>query len=91
MTILNAFDTHDIGRDRGGISRALASLTARTIVVAISSDIIFPPQEMKALARAIPGAEYAEIASDYGHDGFLVEGDLLNDILLPFMTHPDSL
>ena len=91
MTILNAFDTHDIGRDRGGISRVLASVTARTIVVAISSDIIFPPQEMKALATAIPGAVYAEIASDYGHDGFLVESDLLNDILLPFMTSPYTL
>lgn len=86
ISILNAFDTHDIGRDRGGIAAALASIKVPAIVIGISTDIIFPPQEMKALADMLPYARYEEIYSDMGHDGFLVENRQLNDILVPFMN-----
>lgn len=86
VSILNSFDTHDIGRDRGGVEAALAAITARTIVVGISSDLIFPPADMKALADKIPGAVYREISSEFGHDGFLVEHSRLNSILNPFMN-----
>ncbi|MGM9872832.1 MAG: homoserine O-acetyltransferase [Muribaculaceae bacterium] len=86
MSILDAFDTHDIGRDRGGVEAALATIAAETIVIGITTDIIFPPDEMRALAEALPRARYAEIYSDMGHDGFLVENRQLNDILIPFMN-----
>ena len=87
MTILDAFDTHDIGRNNGGSTKkALASINAETIVVGISSDIIFPPADMKKLAQTIPSAQYAEISSDFGHDGFLVEHKRLNQILTPFIN-----
>ncbi|MGM9859689.1 MAG: homoserine O-acetyltransferase [Muribaculaceae bacterium] len=86
MSILDAFDTHDIGRDRGGVEAALATIAAETIVIGITTDIIFPPDEMRALADALPHARYAEIYSDMGHDGFLVENRQLNDILIPFMN-----
>lgn len=86
VSILDAFDTHDIGRDRGGVDAALATIAAETIVIGITTDIIFPPDEMRALAEALPHARYAEIYSDMGHDGFLVENRQLNDILIPFMN-----
>ena len=85
MSILNSFDTHDIGRGRGGVSAVLAKIKADTIVVGISSDIIFTPREMRLLAERIPDAVYAEISSDFGHDGFLVEHADLNAILRPFI------
>ncbi|MCH5221194.1 MAG: homoserine O-acetyltransferase [Muribaculaceae bacterium] len=84
ITILNAFDTHDVGRNRGGIEQALSSLTMPTIVIGITTDIIFSPGEMKHLASLIPGARYCEIESEYGHDGFLVENEALNNIILEF-------
>mgnify|MGYP002597882359 FL=1 len=83
--ILNAFDTHDAGRGRGGVERALAGIEARTLVVGITTDIIFTPGEMRRLHAMIPGSAYHEIDSPFGHDGFLVEYEQLNDILLPFM------
>lgn len=85
VAILDAFDTHDIGRDRGGVEAVLSAIRAETLVVGIKTDIIFPPEEMCRLARAIPGARYEEIDSDYGHDGFLVEHIQLNNILKPFI------
>ena len=84
MTILNAFDTHDIGRDRGGVRNALAKLHMPVLVVGITTDIIFTPGEMKHLASLIPGACYREIDSAFGHDGFLVEHVTLNSIINSF-------
>ncbi len=85
MTILDAFDTHDIGRGRGGVAEVLSSIDVPACVVGITTDIIFTPGEMKALADALPQATYHEIESPFGHDGFLVEHAQLNSILKPFM------
>ena len=85
--ILNAFDTHDAGRGRGGVAAALSRIAARTIVVGITTDIIFTPAEMRELQGMIAGSVYHEIDSPFGHDGFLVEHEQLNDILRPFMNN----
>lgn len=85
VKILDAFDTHDVGRSRGGLEKALSRISAQTMTVGITTDMIFPPAEMKRLAAAIPGAAYEELASDFGHDGFLVEHKRLNDILTKFL------
>lgn len=82
MTILDAFDTHDAGRGRGGVEAALKRITADTIVIGITTDIIFTPEEMRKLTDMIPGARYHEIESPFGHDGFLVEHRQLNDLLM---------
>jgi homoserine O-acetyltransferase len=62
----------------------LSSIQAKTLVVGIDSDILFPVSEQKFLAENIPGAHYQEITSLYGHDGFLVEFDQLDTILKQF-------
>ncbi len=85
VTILDTFDTHNVGRGRGGVSEALQRIQADTIVIGLATDIIFTPVEMEALAASIPGAVYKEIFSEYGHDGFLVESDKLDSILRPFI------
>ena len=84
--ILDAFDSHDIGRGRGGTEAALGRITARTLAVAITTDLLFPPDEMRRWSAQIPDSRYREIDSPFGHDGFLVEHDLLNDILFPFIN-----
>ena len=83
MTILDAFDTHDIGRGRGGVTKALSKIKAPATVIGITTDIIFTPGEMRELAEILPNAEYFELQSEFGHDGFLVEHKKLNEILLP--------
>jgi homoserine O-acetyltransferase len=66
-------DAHDVGRGRGGLEAALAKISARTLVIGISSDGLFPPSEQELLARFIPGASFLLLESLYGHDGFLLE------------------
>lgn len=80
--ITRTLDTHNIGRGRGSREEAFSLIQAKTTVVAVSSDILFPVAEHHYMQRLVAGARYAEIDSPFGHDGFLVESDKLNDIIL---------
>ena len=80
-----AMDSHNVGRGRGGIETALAGVKARALIVGISSDILFPPEEQKFITAHIPNAEYVEISSSYGHDGFLIEFSALTEALRGFL------
>ena len=86
-SIPDPFDTHDVGRGPGGVAAALGGIRARTLVVGITTDMIFTPREMRELHGQIPGSLYREIDSPFGHDGFLVEYEQLDAILAPFMKH----
>ena len=80
-TLSKVMDSHNVGRNRGSIPRALEQIRARTLVVGIRSDVLFPPTEQQFLARHIPNATYEEIDSLYGHDGFLIEFRPLSQII----------
>lgn len=80
-----AVDSHDLSRGRGSMAAALGSIKARCLVVSITSDILFPPSDHDEFRRYIPRVEYHEIASDYGHDGFLIEHEKLNRIITDFL------
>jgi homoserine O-acetyltransferase len=74
-------DSHNVGRNRESIEAALKKITAKTLVVGIESDILFPLSEQKLLAKHIPKAKLEVMSSIYGHDGFLVEFDQLKNII----------
>jgi homoserine O-acetyltransferase len=78
-------DSHNVGRARGGVERALSCIRAHTTVVGIDSDALFPVCEQKRIAAAIPGARYYEITSRFGHDGFLLEYEQLTEIIEPLL------
>lgn len=80
-----AVDSHNIARGRGSIAEALAKIEARALVVAISSDILFPPEAHTPLREHIRDVEYHLIESEFGHDGFLVEHEKLNTIIQNFV------
>jgi len=80
-TLTKALDSHNMGRNRGGVAKALGQIKARTIVVGIDSDILFPVEEQKELATLMPNATYAEIHSNFCHDGFLIEHEQLTEII----------
>ncbi len=80
-----AVDSHDITRGRGTVAQVLAGFKPRTLVVAITSDILFPPSDHQDFIKNIPNVEYHLINSDFGHDGFLVENRQLNLIVNHFL------
>ncbi|KNY07388.1 homoserine O-acetyltransferase MetX [Microbacterium sp. GCS4] len=77
VTLVEAMNSHDVGRDRGGVEEALARITARTLVLGIDSDRLFPVDGQHRIAHGIrhtlDGAEAVVLTSDFGHDGFLIE------------------
>ena len=77
-------DSHNVGRDRGSLEEALSGITAKTLVISISSDILFPPTEQKFLAAQIPGASLVIINSFFGHDGFLLEYEKISAAINSF-------
>lgn len=84
-----AMDSHHVGRGRISIEDALSNIQAKTLCVGISSDSLFPTCEQKFLAQHIPQAQYVEIDSLFGHDGFLTESPQLSWVLQSFLEEED--
>ena len=90
MALTKIFDTHNVGRGRGGVEKALQTVCARTLCVGISDDQLFLPHEVAYVAQHIRGASYASLHSDYGHDGFLLEWEALTQIIRTFLLNQYS-
>ncbi len=82
VVLTEAMNSHDVGRGRGGVPAALRRVTARTAVVAVDSDRLYPVELNREIAEAIPGCPPLRVIhSPYGHDGFLVEGDAVGAVV----------
>ena len=81
-----AMDSHDVGRGRKGVEAALKQITAKTLVIGIRSDLLYPITEQEFLQKNIPGAALLSIASDFGHDGFLLEYEKIESALTKFIN-----
>jgi len=75
------FDSHDVSRGHDSMAAALGSVKAHTLVIGITSDILFPPAEQRFIAEHIPDGTYVEIDSTYGHDGFLIEFEVMTQTI----------
>lgn len=77
-------DSHDVARPAQDYNSVLGSIPQPTLVVAISSDILYPPVEQEELAASIPNAELKWLESSHGHDAFLIDMTALNDLIVNF-------
>jgi homoserine O-acetyltransferase len=78
-------DTHNIGRDRGGVEQALNQIGTKTLVIGIDSDMLLPTRLQRFIASCLPNGYYREINSDFGHDGFLIETEKLTQTISKFI------
>lgn len=83
----SSMDSHHVGRGRQDAATALQRITARCLVIGIETDILFPLAEQAYLAQHIPGARLSAIHSLYGHDGFLLEFEVIEKEILDFLQH----
>jgi homoserine O-acetyltransferase len=84
VALTRAMDTHDVGRGRGSSEAALRSITQPALVVSVNSDVLYPPIEQEELAALIPRARFEVLASENGHDAFLIDMEELNQIVTDF-------
>jgi homoserine O-acetyltransferase len=85
-----SMDSHNVGLNRGGVEQALKTITARALVIGIKSDVLYPISEQEYLVKTIRGAELLNIASDFGHDGFLLEYEKIESALKKFIDDKSS-
>ena len=86
VVLTEAMNSHDVGRGRGGVANALCRVTARSAVVAVDSDRLYPVELNREIAAGIPDAGSVRvISSPFGHDAFLIEteavGSVVDDLL----------
>jgi len=81
LVLVDAMNSHDIGRDRDGVAAALARATGLGLVLGIDSDRLFPVAGQQVIAKHLPnsfsGSEPIVISSPFGHDAFLIEDALV--------------
>jgi len=82
IALTEAMNSHDIGRDRGGVAKALSEITIPVVVVSIDTDRLFPPRLQAEIAELVPAAApLISISSDFGHDGFLIDVESVGDAI----------
>ncbi len=86
LSVTKTMDSHNVGRNRGGIEAALGSIASKTLVIGIQSDLLFPIDEQIELAAHIPNAQLEIIDSPYGHDGFLIENEQITTLIQGFLN-----
>ncbi|WP_230686685.1 homoserine O-acetyltransferase MetX [Catellatospora vulcania] len=82
----------DLAREHGGgsLTRALGGIMARTLLIAFSSDWLYPPTASEQLAAALRTlgrpVEYHLIEAPHGHDSFLLEEARQTPVIRRFLT-----
>jgi homoserine O-acetyltransferase/O-succinyltransferase len=94
LYITRAIDHFDPAHAAGSLELAFAPVQAESLIVGFTSDWLFPPEQNRAIAiallRAGKRASYAELATDLGHDSFLLESDDLYGLLRGFLERNES-
>ncbi|MEG1649632.1 MAG: homoserine O-acetyltransferase [Rikenellaceae bacterium] len=78
-------DSHNISRGRISMEKALEKVKAKVALVAISSDILYPISSHLEFHKYIKNSTLHILESEFGHDGFLVEHEKLNKIIVNFL------
>src|SRR5699024_3894961 len=85
LTLVEAMNSHDVGRGRGGVEATLREITVPTLVIGITTDRLFPLEGQEEIARWVPGnidgTVPAVLDSPFGHDAFLIESALVGEHL----------
>lgn len=90
LTISKAMDTFDLARGYNSEDESLRRIKCKVLLVGISSDWLFPAQDIVALSQRMQAlgvnVKYRELISAHGHDGFLADADALAELLGSFVS-----
>ncbi len=82
VALIASMNHHDVGRGRGGVRKALSECPVPVVVGGITSDRLYPLRLQEELAELLPGCtELDVVESLYGHDGFLVEFEVVGELI----------
>ena len=89
LYITKASDYFDLAKDYGSLENAFANVKSRFLIVSLSSDWLFTPEQSKAMVEALAAnrkaVSYCNITSPHGHDAFLLEVEALGQFICCFL------
>ncbi len=91
LFVTRAMDYFDLVESHGPMTTALGKTDARFLVVAYTTDWLFPTPQSREIVRSLlesgQHASFAELDSPYGHDAFLIDSQLpmLARLVTPFL------
>lgn len=88
--LTKAMDSHNVGRKRSSIEDALKQIQAKTLVIGIEKDVLFPIEEQIFLAEKIKNSRFFNLNSFYGHDGFLIDTEILTQEIGNFIKSAET-
>lgn len=89
-TLSKTMDSHDLGRNRGGLDEAMENIEANVLAIGVDSDLLFLPDESQYISQKVKKGTYKEITSTAGHDAFLIEFEQLSFILKSFYLQQNN-
>ncbi|MEA5649048.1 MAG: hypothetical protein R5N71_06780 [Cutibacterium granulosum] len=90
VALTHAVNRHDVGRERGGVKEALASITIPVLVAGVDTDLLYPLHQQEFLTEHLGNPLGLDtIVSHVGHDGFLTETEQLQDVFTHYLGTVD--
>lgn len=91
LCITKAIDYFDLAKENGrNLARAFGEVTAKSLVISISSDWLYSPYQSREIVEALTANDIevarCEIRSNYGHDAFLLEASQMNYTVGNFLS-----
>ncbi|KUL24127.1 homoserine O-acetyltransferase MetX [Actinoplanes awajinensis] len=90
LHLSRALTYFDLSREHGSLQAAAEQIRARTLLIAFSSDWLYPPAASEEIEEALRKAgkpvEYHLIEAPYGHDCFLLEEARQTPIVREFLN-----
>ncbi|MCJ8331946.1 MAG: homoserine O-acetyltransferase [Lentisphaeria bacterium] len=94
LYITRMMDMFDLEDEYGSIENAFENSDCKFLLVSISSDWLFPPEQqvdiVKALINTRKSVSYFNIDSDAGHDAFLLEHQIISKGVAAFISDADK-
>lgn len=89
LRLARAVDSYDLANEHGSLEKAFSDVTARFLIVGLSSDWLFPPEQSAELASALircrKRVSCCTLSAPQGHDAFLVDIKNLAETLRAFL------
>ncbi|MFW6162021.1 MAG: homoserine O-acetyltransferase MetX [Planctomycetota bacterium] len=90
LYITRAMDYFDLAARHGSLAEAFEGVGAHVLLLAFSSDWLYPPYQAKEIVSALRANDvhfaYCEIPSHYGHDAFLIEKEAVGGVISDFLA-----
>lgn len=90
LYITKAMDYYDPAGSTGSLNEAFSSVKSRFMITSFTSDWLFTPEQSQQMVRALlacgKDVTYCNIDSPYGHDAFLLEPEVLGELLSGFLA-----